>query len=119
MNLLAIDRDLPRCFDAELDAARRDGEHRDAHFAGNDDGLVETPGENQHVSSLCFHSGSSARSVHAPIMGAKASSTIRSAPGIGAGHEGTAQSRTPYAVYRSGGGENASRPDSTRAGGAI
>src|SRR5918994_3455332 len=86
MDFLAIDLDLPWRFDAELDAARRDGEHRDAHIAGDDDGLVETPGENQHESSLCFHSGSSARSVHAPIMGARTSSSYtwrswnRSAP---------------------------------------
>jgi hypothetical protein len=35
-------------FDAEFDAIRRDGDYRDAHLSGDDDRLVETPGENQH-----------------------------------------------------------------------
>ena len=48
MNFLAIDHHLPRRFDAELDATRSDGEHGDAYFARDDDGLVETPGKNQH-----------------------------------------------------------------------
>src|SRR5215208_4195987 len=52
-------------------------------------------------------------------MGARVSSNYRSAPGIGARHEGFAQSRTPYAVYRSRGGEDAGRADAARTGGAA
>jgi len=52
MDFLAVDRDLARRFDAELDAARRDGAHGDAHLSGDDDGLIETPGENQHAELL-------------------------------------------------------------------
>src|ERR1044072_301270 len=63
MNFLAVDGDLQRRFDADLDAIGSDGEHRDADAPGDDDGLIETPGQNQHESSLCFHSGSSAASV--------------------------------------------------------
>ena len=49
MNFLPIHHDLARCLDANLDATRRDGEHGDANFATDDDGLVETSGENQHA----------------------------------------------------------------------
>src|SRR4030095_4111600 len=52
-------------------------------------------------------------------MGASVKSTISSAPGIGARHEGTAQSRAPYAVYRSRGGADAGRAHPARAGRAL
>ena len=49
VNFLPIHQDLARRLDADLDATRRDREHGDADFAADDDGLVETPGENQHA----------------------------------------------------------------------
>ena len=49
MNFFAVDHDFARRLDANLDATGRDGEHGDADFAADDDGLVETPGENQHA----------------------------------------------------------------------
>jgi hypothetical protein len=54
MNFLSIDHHLPRRFDAELDATRRDGEDGDAHLARDDDRLVETPGKNQHGELLAL-----------------------------------------------------------------